>query len=119
MSNNSISFHNFSQSDRIEVNLGITDVFLDTIDDLKHLFENKQFSKKVVYTKNIKALKNFIEYNNFDDVKIIDTDINTLKSFQTFDSFYICDDNISRIFVKKRVNRKMGKKLDLLMQIKP
>jgi hypothetical protein len=92
---------------------------LDTIDDLKHLFENKQFSNKVVYTKNIKALKNFIDYNNFDDVKIIETNLNTLKSFQTFDSFYICDDNISRIFVKKRINRKMGKKLDLLMQIKP
>jgi hypothetical protein len=52
-------------------------------------------------------------------VKVIETDLNTLKSFQTFDSFYICDDNISRIFIKKRINRKMGKKLDLLMQIKP
>ena len=119
ISTNIISFHNFSQSDRTEVNLWIIDVFLDTIDDLKHLFENKQFSNKIVYTKNTKALKNFIDYNNFEDVQVIETDLNTLKSFQTFDSFYICDDNISRIFVKKRINRKMGKKLDLLMQIKP
>ena len=119
ISSNIISFHNFSQSDRDEINLWITDLFLDTIDDLKHLFENKQFSNKTVYTKNTKALSNFIEYNNFDDVKVIETTLNTLKSFQTVNSFYICDDNISRIFVKKRVNRKMWKKLDLLMQIKP
>lgn len=114
-----IAFQNFSQSDRTEINLWINDLFLDTIDDLKHLFENTQFTKKIVYTKNTKAVKNFIEYNNFEDVKVLETTINTLKSFQTFDTFYICDDNISRIFVKKRINRKMWKKLDLLMQIKP
>lgn len=114
-----ISFNNFSQSDRKEVNLGVTDLFLDNIDDLKHLFENKQFNHKKVFTKNLKALKNFIEYNNFDEVEIIETKLNTLKSFQTSNSFYLCDDNLSRIFVKKRVNRKIWKKLDLLMQIKP
>jgi hypothetical protein len=80
---------------------------LDNIDDLKHLFENKQFSHKKVYTKNIKALQNFIEYNNFDEVEIIETKLNILKSFQTSNSFYLCDDNLSRIFVKKRVNRKI------------
>jgi len=31
----------------------------------------------------------------------------------------ICDDNISRIFVKKRIKRSLSKNLDLMMQIKP
>ena len=114
-----IAFQNFSQSKRKEINLWINDLFLDNIDDLKHLFENKQFTKKIIYTKNTKSVKNFIEYNNFDNIEVFETTINTLKSFQTVDTFYICDDNISRIFVKKRINRKMWKKLDLLMQIKP
>jgi hypothetical protein len=52
-------------------------------------------------------------------VNILKTQLNILKSFQNKDNIIICDDNISRIFVKKRVKRKLSQNLDLLMQIKP
>jgi len=48
---------------------------------------------------------------NFDFYDSKNTQINT--------EMYICDDNIARIFVKKRVKKSMSKKLDLLLQIKP
>jgi hypothetical protein len=45
-------------------------------------------------------------------------------SFSSFDKkknkekIIICDDNISRIFIKKRLKKSIAKELDLLMQIK-
>jgi transcription-repair coupling factor (superfamily II helicase) len=53
------------------------------------------------------------------NIEIIEAKLTVLKSYQTYNSCVICDDNISRIFVKKRVKRNMSKKLDLLLQIKP
>ncbi|MCP4523262.1 MAG: DEAD/DEAH box helicase, partial [Candidatus Gracilibacteria bacterium] len=117
---NYIHFHHFSQShERDEVNLGIQDLFLENIDDLKNILNNKQYVQKHIFTKNERVLKNFIEYNNIDQVTLHTSQLNNLKSYQTVDTCVICDDNISRIFIKKRVQKKMSKKLDLLLQIKP
>jgi len=118
--NNFVWFHQFSHSiQRQEKNLGISDVFLNNIDDLKHLLEDPQFSIKKIYTKNTSALQNFVEYNNLENIEILESKLTVLKSYQTYNTCVICDDNISRIFVKKRVKRNMSKKLDLLLQIKP
>lgn len=115
-----IFFHNFSQNTQTpEINLWISDLFLDTIDDFKKILSDNQYTQKYIYTKNVSSIKNFIEYNSLENIKIIETKLWNLKSFQTVDTITICDDNISRIFVKKRVKKSMSKKLDLLLQIKP
>jgi hypothetical protein len=44
--------------------------------------------------------------------------LNNLKSFRSKKIVVIADDNISRIFIKKRIKRSLSKDLDLMMQIK-
>ena len=109
---NSISSNNKS------IDLGITDLFLEKIDDLKNILEDKKIDK-YIFTKNRKTIENFIDLNNLTQVCIYETSLNNLKSFKTKDACIITDDNISRIFVKKRIKRNLSKNLDLLMKIKP
>jgi transcription-repair coupling factor (superfamily II helicase) len=66
-----------------------------------------------------------LDLNNLENVIVLDTELNNLKSF-SFSTGYkeekkvvICDDNISRIFIKKRIKRNLSQEMDLLMQIKP
>lgn len=100
------------------IDLEINDLFIDNIEDLKNLLQtNKQ--KKYIITRNKNTIKNFLELNNLNHVNIIETNLNILKSFKNNKNLIICDDNISRIFIKKRIKRNLSKNFDLLMQIKP
>jgi hypothetical protein len=45
--------------------------------------------------------------------------LNNLKSFKTDKIYVICDDIISKIFIRRRLKRTFSENLDLLMQIKP
>jgi hypothetical protein len=56
--------------------------------------------------------------NNLENIEIYETTLINLKSFRTQKSIIITDDNLSRIFIKKRIKRSLSKNLDLLMQIK-
>ncbi len=119
--NNYIQFNSLThiQNKEAQINLWINDLYLEKIEDLKHILEENWISKKTIYTKSIWAIKNFIEYNNLQSIEIIETKLNNLKSFRSATEIVICDDNISRIFVKKRIKRNLSKSLDLLLQIKP
>ncbi len=99
------------------IDLGITDLYLEKIDDFKNILEEK-WVKKYIFTKNKKTIHNFIELNNLSWVQIFETNLLNLKSFRTKKVIVITDDNISRIFVKKRIKRSLSKDLDLMMQIK-
>ena len=116
---NFINLPSLSQNKTNEIDLWFKDLFVESIDDLKELLNNSSFHHKYIFTKNIKTFKNFIEYNDIDSVHILESSVNNLKSFQWKESLFICDDNISRIFVKKRGKRSMSKDMDLLLQIKP
>lgn len=119
-SENYIHFKNFSDiSNPQEKNLWIQDLFLENIDDFKNKIEASINKKISIYTKNKKTIENFLDYNNWENIEIIEIKLNFLKSYESINQVVICDDNLSRIFVKKRVKRKMSKKLDLLLQIKP
>ena len=113
-----IFFHNFPQNNSFkEISLWISDIFVDTIDEFQKILSQNKSVK--VYTKNPKAIKNFVDYNSIENIETFETKLSNLKSFQTQTEIYVCDDNIARIFVKKRVKKSMSKKLDLLLQIKP
>lgn len=45
--------------------------------------------------------------------------LNTENYSMTTNHYTICDDNISRIFIKRRTKKSFAKNLDLLLQIKP
>lgn len=115
-----IHFKNFSDiTNSDEKNLWIQDIFLENIDDFKKKIEENKNKKISIYTKNKKTIENFLDYNNWENIEIIEIKLNFLKSYESINEIVICDDNLSRIFVKKRVKRSMSKKLDLLLQIKP
>ena len=114
---NFITFNSLSNNDSY-INLGISDLYLEWIDDFKNILEEK-WIRKYIFTKNKNTIKNFIELNNLAWVEIHEIGLNNLKSFRTINSVVITDDNISRIFIKKRIKRSLSKNLDLMMQIKP
>lgn len=100
-----------------QTNLDITDLFIDNLENLiKILKENK---KVKIYTKNERTIQTFLEYNNISNIEIHKTDLTILKSFKSSKEIIICDDNLSKIFVKKRVKKSLSENIDLLLQIKP
>jgi transcription-repair coupling factor (superfamily II helicase) len=113
---NYISFNSLS-TNKENINLWINDLFLEKIDDFKNILEENNI-EKYIFTKNRKTIENFLELNNLSWIKVYETSLNNIKSFRTVNSIIITDDNISRIFVKKRIKRKLSQNLDLLMQIK-
>ena len=104
-------------NDKNYINLGINDLYIEKIDDLKNILEEKNI-KKYIFTKSKATIKNFLELNNLFDVIIYETKLTNLKSFKAEKFLIICDDNISRIFIKRRIKRNLSKDLDLMMQIK-
>jgi hypothetical protein len=86
---------------------------------LKELLKKNTIKHKYVFTKNIATFKNFIEFNDIHGIHFFESSVNNMKSFQSENSVFICDDNISRIFIKKRGKRSISKDMDLLLQIKP
>ncbi len=99
------------------IDLWYSDLLIQNLDDLKLKLEDKNI-KKFIFTKNKKTINNFLDLNNLDDVIVFESNLNNLKSFKSKSIFVICDDNISRIFIKKRVKRSISENMDLLMQIK-
>lgn len=125
---NYIIFNSLSNNDS-HINLWISELFLENIDDLKNLLDEK-WIRKYIFTKNKNTIKNFLDLNNLHWVEVYETNLNNLKSFRISPEYssgwtkpvgtiVITDDNISRIFVKKRIKRSLSKNLDLMMQIKP
>jgi len=114
---NFITFNSLKENDSY-INLGINDLYIDKLEDFKLILEEKGI-KKYIFTKNRTTINNFLELNNLGGIEVIETSLNTLKSFKSSKEIVICDDNISRIFVKKRIKRSLSKNLDLMMQIKP
>ncbi len=113
---NFIIFNSLSDKDNY-TDLSINDLYLEKIDDFKFILEEK-WIQKYIFTKNKKTIHNFLDLNNLTWIDIFETNLNNLKSFKTKKSIVITDDNISRIFVKKRIKRSLSKNLDLMMQIK-
>lgn len=99
------------------INYDFSDLVIQSIDDFRLLLENKSI-KKYIFTKNKRTISNFLNLNNLEDVIVYETNLNNLKSFKSQDLLVVCDDNISRVFIKKRVKRSISENMDLLMQIK-
>lgn len=100
------------------INLWVEDLFIWNLDNFSKILKDEKNSKKI-FTKNTQTIKNFIELNNIENCEIFKTDLNILKSFKYINNYFICDDIISKIFIKKRIKRTFSENLDLLLQIKP
>lgn len=100
------------------INIGFNELVLHSIDEFRLLLEDKK-RKKYIITKNKKTIINFLNLNNLEDVIVLDTTLNNIKSAKNDDFVIVWDDNISRIFIKKRIKRTISENMDLLLQIKP
>lgn len=100
------------------INLGFNELVLHSIDEFRLLLEDKK-RKKYIITKNKKTIINFLNLNNLEDVIVLNTTLNNIKSAKNDDFVIVWDDNISRIFIKKRIKRTISENMDLLLQIKP
>lgn len=120
--NNFIIFNSISNN-QFAKDLEINDLYINNIEELKDIITDTNKNIFII-TKNIKTIKSFLELNNISNINLIESSLNILKSFKTPIlknkwNIIICDDNISRIFIKKRLKRSFSKDLDLLLQIKP
>lgn len=112
---NKTSFDILKNPNLNQTSLEVKDLFLNNIEDFIKILKG---SKKIsIYTKNIKNIKNFLEYNNLDAL-VFETNLNILKSFETPKEIYICDDNLFKIFTKKRLKKSLSQNIDLLLSIK-
>lgn len=100
-----------------QTNLDITDLFIDNLENLVKVLKSEK--KVKIYTKNERTIQTFLEYNNIENIEIHKTDLTILKSFKSSKEIVICDDNLSKIFVKKRVKKSLSENIHLLLQIKP
>ncbi len=100
-----------------QTNLDITDLFIDNLENLVKVLKSEK--KVKIYTKNERTIQTFLEYNNIENIEIYKTDLTILKSFKSSKEIIICDDNLSKIFVKKRVKKSLSENIDLLLHIKP
>ena len=116
---NKIVFNNLKDETVKQIDLNINDLYIEKIEELTELLKGTEYTNKIIYTKNKKTIKNYIDYNNISNITINETKLNNLKSFKTHNTIVLCDDNISRVFIKKRIKRSLSKSMDLLLQIKP
>lgn len=114
---NSLFLDILKNSNLEQTNLEINDLFIDNLENLIKILKSDK--KIIIYTKNEKTISTFLEYNNISWVTIHKTNLTLLKSFQSKNEIVIADDNLSKIFVKKRVKKSLSKNIDLLLQIKP
>ncbi len=128
--NNFSSFASIADKENIK-DLWISELNLSSLKDFKEILKDEK-SSKIIFTKNDTTIKNFLELNNLTkNIKVIKTKLNILKSFKKSRlkktsnwpletvNYTICDDNISKIFIRKRTKKSLSKNLDLLLQIKP
>jgi hypothetical protein len=91
-----------------------------TIQELIDILKSKNPIK--IYTKNEKTITKFLEFNNItSNIEIIEipAGMRYLESFIKNETYYICDDILSDIFVRKRSKKSLAKSLDLLLEIRP
>lgn len=111
---NFCSFDYIGQRNQV-LDLEIKDLDIDNVDNLREkLNENKE---KIIFTKNKKLIENFTNLNNITNFTVFESNENLAKSFETNRHIVLCDDNISKIFIKRRIKRNLSKDLNLLLKI--
>ena len=116
---NVIAFDSFPSVQYPQETIWVAEVYIKDIEAFSHLVSDSVYTQKYIISRNPTWVKNFLEYNNIPGFEIISTELNHLKSIRYKHTLILCDDVISRIFVKKRTKKSMSKNLDLLLQIQP
>lgn len=94
----------------------IKDIGYRNLEELKELLSLK--NKNVnIYTRYPDMMQEFLDDNHLPTRTITRVKSHLYKSFSHHSNIYICDDVIEKIFIKKRVKRKLSADIDLLLKI--
>ena len=100
--------------------LGVEWVYCDSLEWFQKILSEK--SEKIqIYTRHSKIIREFLDQNNFWHITLTAISTHLLQSFAWENSkkkyIYICDDIISKIFIKRRSRKKLSADVDLLLKI--
>lgn len=109
-----------TDSKKKHIDLWIESLSIWNLEELKEYFWN---TKNIVtlYTRHEKTLDQFLSENNFSHIKLVSVKTHLCTSFSLLkwqkNHIYIWDDILSKIFIKKRVKKKLSADIDLLLKI--
>ena len=110
-----------SEWNRKSIDLFISWLHINTLESLKDSFAEKNNRIKI-YTRHTGMIEEFLKENNFWHIETVSVKNHLLTSFKYEEKkeahLIICDDIISKIFIKRRVQKKLSADIDLLLKIK-
>lgn len=100
----------------------ISSLYCNSLEDFKDILSQRN-NRVQIFTRHSPMMQEFLGTNNFWHIKINSIKTHLLSSFIQKDIkqeniVYICDDVINKIFIKKRVRKKLSADVDLLLKIK-
>lgn len=107
----------YNEDTRSHQKVWVESLHLDTIEDLKStLWDSKTRSQ--VYTKHDSMIEEFLKENKLWHITVFSIKNHISTSFSLKNTYIITDDIISKIFIRKRIKRKLSADIDLLLKIK-
>lgn len=98
------------------IDLETQEIRYEHLEDLKQTFREKE--KNIhIYTRYPDMIREFLDNNSLPGRQIFSIKSHLYKSFQRDNKIYICDDIIEKIFIKKRIKKKLSADIDLLLKI--
>ena len=106
---------------RSHTDLAIENLSITTLEQLKKTLWNPKYEIHI-YTRHLNTLQEFLRENSFSHISLQSVKTHLLSSFcipikQEKKRVYICDDILSKIFIKKRIRKKLSADIDLLLKI--
>ena len=109
-----------SSHSRKVVDLWVQNNYCESLEKFRELLESRK-EKVVIYTRHKTMMHEFLVHNNFGHIELIAVSTHLLTSFSYWEwknmRLCICDDVISKIFIKKRSRKKLSADVDLLLKI--
>jgi transcription-repair coupling factor len=114
---NILKDENFSRQHDLEITLPQ----ISELEDLKSTLWDRN-SQIQIYSRHSEMIERFLSENNFGHIKLHSVTTHILASFgypekNWKQSVVICDDILGKIFIKKRVKKKLSADIDLLLKI--
>ena len=97
--------------------LEVESLTLQSLEDLKHLLTEKKY-RCHIYTKHTQMIGSFLQDNSLLHVAVHSMKCPYFTSFSyKHRDFYISDDILQKLFIKKRLKKKLSADIDLLLKI--
>ncbi len=107
--------------EREHVSLWVQNLVIEDIEAFKTILSNPSH-RVTLYSRHSKMVETFLMENNFWHIPVKAIHNHIMQSFvielKNTKNVIICDDIITKIFIKKRIRKKLSADIDLLLKIK-